>query len=78
MMTPRKKANDLVLEMHRIENDPNHYMSIDNAKKCALIAVQEIIDQWEYIDTYLANLNGEFNPNLHYWQEVENELNKSE
>ena len=46
------------------------------AIECAKIAVDEIIEQWEYIDTYLSNMGGELNPNLSYWQEVKNELNK--
>ena len=45
------------------------------AKQCALIAVKEIIDQWEYIYAYIANGMGELNPNLQYWKEVEQELN---
>ena len=65
MMTPRKKANDLVLEMHRIENDPNHYMSIDNAKKCALIAVENIIGMVDEESLYSQ-----------YWDEVREEILK--
>ena len=65
MMTPRKKANDLVLEMHRIENDPNFYMSIDNAKKCALVAVENIIGMVDEESLYSQ-----------YWYEVKNEINK--
>jgi hypothetical protein len=94
MLPPKEKAKELVnnfsLQMpvqiipiastrvNQLSCDMDLKAHLKNAKQCALIAVQEIIDQWEYIDTYLANLNGEFNPNLHYWQEVENELNKSE
>ena len=65
MMTPRKKANDLVLEMHRIENDPNHYMSIDNAKKCALVAVENIIGMVDEESLYSQ-----------YWDEVKEEILK--
>ena len=65
MMTPRKKANDLVLEMHRIENDPNFYMSIDNAKKCALIAVENIIGMVDEESLYSQ-----------YWDEVKEEIQK--
>ena len=49
-----------------------------NAKQCALIAVDEIIDQWEYIYVHIADGMGELNPNLKYWYEVIDELNKSE
>jgi general stress protein 26 len=64
-MTPRKKANDLVLEMHRIENDPEHYMSIDNAKKCALVAVENIIGMVDEESLYSQ-----------YWDEVREEILK--
>lgn len=65
MMTPRKKANDLVLEMHRIENDPNFYISIDNAKKCALVAVENIIGMVDEESLYSQ-----------YWDEVKEEILK--
>ena len=82
--TPKEKAQELVDKYRTYIRAGDKYEYLDPedevhlSKKCALIAVFEIIDQWEYIDTYLANLNGEFNPNLHYWQEVEQELIKSE
>lgn len=83
-MTPKEKANELIEKFK-----PNVYcyygsgMLTDTydddtalyfSKKCAIVAVDEIIDQWDYVDTYLANLGGEFNPNLRYWQEVKTEL----
>ena len=56
-----------------------YYTKKDNMRKsviCALVCVEEIIDQWKYIDTYLADLRGELNPNLKYWYEVKEELLK--
>ncbi len=57
---------------------------LKNAKQCALIAVQEIIksrsDDKGFDDTMFAN-NGYHTPHplyLSYWQEVEQELIKSE
>jgi len=41
----------------------------------ALIAVDEIIGQWEIIDVYLANGNGQLNQNLEYWYKVKQEIN---
>ena len=41
-----------------------------NAKKCAVFAVLNIIEQWNYIDTYLGDGGGELNMNLKYWYEV--------
>lgn len=52
------------------------FSELYNAKKCALIAVDEIIIQWEYIDTYLSDLGGELNPNLKYWYNVKQEIEK--
>jgi len=46
----------------------------EEAKVCALVSVDEIIIQWEYIDTYLSDLGGELNPNLKYWYKVKKEL----
>ncbi|AQW91320.1 hypothetical protein [Elizabethkingia anophelis] len=46
------------------------------AVEYAMILADEIISQWEYIDTYLADLNGELNPNLKYWYSVKEELLK--
>ncbi len=77
-MTPKEKANELIekfLSLNDIFNKPI-ITDEQDAVKCAIIAVVEIIDQWDYVDTYLANLGGEFNPNLRYWQEVKTELEK--
>lgn len=40
------------------------------AKANTIFWVEQIIGQWEYIDTYLADLNGELNPNLRYWYKI--------
>ena len=45
-------------------------------RECAYIALNEIIDQWEYINIYLADGSGELNPDLKYWYEVKRELQK--
>ena len=42
--------------------------------ECALIEVEDIIEQWEYVDTYLADLGGKLNPNLKFWYGVKKEL----
>lgn len=69
MKSPKQKAEELV----------DKYITAGclfaNAIECAKIAVDEIIDQWFMIDTYLGDWNRELNPNLRYWQEVKNELN---
>jgi len=65
MLTVKNKAEKLVLSMHGIKNDPNHYMSIDNAKKCALVAVENIIGMVDE-DSFYSQ----------YWDEVKEEILK--
>lgn len=76
-MTPQDKAKQLVEKYYnlfsiQLENE----ISMMEAKRCALLAVQEIILQWDYIDTYIADLKGALNPNLKYWLQVKTEIEK--
>jgi hypothetical protein len=69
-MKPKEKANELVnsfvkLYYHQTEN----YLELDEAKQCALIAVNEIINSWD-IDLY-KDCGSSI-----YWQEVKQEINK--
>ena len=87
-MNAKEKANELIekfmlysfvkteISKETMQYEYNYKIKRELAKQCAIIAVDEIIDQWDYVDTYLANLGGEFNPNLRYWQEVKTELEK--
>ena len=64
-MTPKEKAKSLVGRMERSKDMPYQY-----AKQCALIAVQELIDQcWSYRD---IDLGASFD----YWTEVKEEIEK--
>ena len=83
-MTPKEKAKELVdkFEPYVIrytQDDVVGYLDqetpiLEYQKQCALIAVDEIIGQWEIIDVYLANGNGELNQNLKYWYTVKKEI----
>jgi hypothetical protein len=85
-MTPKEKAKELInrqyslitgidikyiSELIQLPIGDSHY---ETAKQSALITVCEIIEQWQYIHTYIANGMGELNPNLKYWYEVEEEI----
>jgi hypothetical protein len=64
-MTPKEKAQELVDKMYHYQ-----WREKQRAKECALIAVDEVIDQcWDYreIDLGLA---------LDYWREVKQEIEK--
>jgi hypothetical protein len=63
-MTSEEKAKQLIYKHHSISGIERF------AKGYALITVNEIIEQWEYIDTYLANGCGNLSTNLAYWHEV--------
>lgn len=71
-MEVKDKAEELVNKMHKA----NWKMTNYSAVSCAMVCVDEIISQWEYIDTYLADLKGDLNPNLRYWYSVKQELEK--
>jgi hypothetical protein len=69
-MKPKEKANELFNKMH-IEVDTIYVMSKSQAKQCALIAVDEIINNsLEYMGCDLKD--GE----IIYWQEVKQEIEK--
>ena len=64
-MTPKEKAIDLVDKMYHYQ-----WREKQRAKECALISVQELIDQchsYREIDLGMS---------LEYWQEVKQEIEK--
>ncbi len=67
-MTPKEKAEELVLNM-KLAPDEFGYINtnVHRHKQCALIAVDEIIE--ELIETDFAN-------RFSYWQEVKHEIEK--
>ena len=76
-MNPKEKAIDLVYRFSNAQSEDGFVNSNKyRHKQCALIAVDEIISQWEYIDTYLSDFGGELNINLKYWYEVKQEIEK--
>ena len=87
-MNQKEKAKELIekykphmycyMGSGMLSNTYDESVVLQNAVKCSIIAVEEIIDQWEYIDTYLADGNGELNPNLKYWYQVKKELENYE
>lgn len=74
-MTPKEKATDLMIRYCNFK-EKGHIFPKTIRKKLALITIKEVIEQWEMIDTYLADFGGKLNPNLEYWQEVKKEINK--
>jgi len=60
-MKPKEKAEELVLNFLRIDNNTPEWFNTHIAKKCALIAVEEILNEDGY--------------NNEYWKQVKTEIN---
>lgn len=79
-MTPAEKAKELVdkyKEFTQFRNDGGHDEEVtnDNAKQCALIAVQELIKYLPSSDGNPPNLP-ETIYNSEFWEKVKEEINK--
>ena len=63
-MKPKEKAKELVLKFLRIDNNTSEWFNTHIAKKCALIAVDEVLinvslgeyDYWEQVNTEINNI----------------------
>ena len=88
MINPKGKATEIYNKMFKVEDDMSNYpMCHDTAKKCALIAVDEIIkseplepttrDWNNYFEGTFARWHTEKTADsLDFWLEVEYELSK--
>jgi len=82
-MTPKEKAEELVLKFLRIDNNTKEWFNKHIAKQCALIAVNEIIEATKYelshAKAYLDGRDSEIITEVYYspyWQEVKQEIEK--
>jgi hypothetical protein len=73
-MTPKEKAIDLVKDMEfeiPYVHDPTEPQADDIAKKCALIAVDELLNN------FLSNRTTKYGrERYHFWQVVKQEIEK--
>jgi len=84
MITPKQKADEIVGKYWKLVNDypidlddniEYIYLPPSFAIEAAIIEVDEIIYQWDYIDTYIADLGGKFAQyNLKFWYKVKKEI----
>jgi hypothetical protein len=64
-MIPKEKAIELFEKMYNVEDPMGNYpMCFDNAKQCALIAVDEILNELDLQNHLLRS----------YWYDVKHEL----
>jgi len=71
-MTPKQKAEELFDKMCMNDGDEYHHCTHYVAKKCSLIAVDEILDL-KHIETLRRNMH---EMELEYWMEVKQEIEK--
>lgn len=71
-LSPKEKAEELILRYLRIDNNTKEWFNSYIAKQCALIAVDEILNQLSPLD--LSPLGTYTNPKIEYWLEVKEEL----
>jgi hypothetical protein len=67
-MTPKEKAKELIDKMYATQG-PEYGITEDEAKQCAIIAVDEILDSidWDYYE-------GSKQTEHMYWKEVKQEI----
>ena len=69
-LSPKEKAEELVLRYLRIDNNTKEWFNLHIAKQCALIAVDEILFVLEF------NLDFKMERSIAYYLEVKQELGK--
>jgi hypothetical protein len=75
-MTPKEKAQELVLSMlWQIESDNHPTIISEKAIRCALITVDEMLSILAYTENYIKDEMGKIGAYLIYWQEVKQEIN---
>ena len=67
-MTPKERAEELVLKYLRLQEPNYNWFHKGLAKQCALIAVDEIINSVN--DEHVSDIFNE------YWEEVKQEIKK--
>ena len=71
-MTPNEKAKELLEKFMQPIDELNKYpMCFDTAKQCALIAVNEVLND----DWYITTLE-DLAERRKYWRQVKQEINK--
>jgi hypothetical protein len=74
-MTPKEKAKEMVNKFYYYVESISESQQQENAKNCALIAVDEIIKE-SPSKIYWQTYDDETPSAITYWQEVKEEINK--
>ena len=71
-MTPKHKAEELFDKMSTNNGDEYHHCTYYVAKQCALIAVDEILNGYEFDSLDIKHKR--IMDNINYWDEVKQEI----
>ncbi len=76
-MTPKEKAEELVNEFYNYTMDVIILStSLECSKQCALIAVDEILNDYSYMQNVRNANSNQIHSQRVYWQEVKQEIEK--
>jgi hypothetical protein len=79
-MTPQEKAKELVKKFMSIDSDSEQFdgfkMGFFYAQRCALIAVDEILNNDVGYNAYDGVIGNDIWIDTEYWQEVKQEIEK--
>ena len=73
-MTPKQKAKELILRYYFVY--VSGYTSIHEVKRAALIAVDEILNDYSYMQNVRNANSNQIHSQRVYWQEVKSEIEK--
>ena len=71
-MTPKEKAEELFDKFNN--PDRTNYPYSHNAQQCALIAVDEILNEYAHAENHIEDIMGKISIYIKYWQEVKQEI----
>jgi nitrogenase molybdenum-iron protein alpha/beta subunit len=70
-MRPKEKAEELILKFMRLQEPNYNWFHSKLAKKCALIAVDDILEV-----LYSLKFGNALSEELEYWEEVKEKIKK--
>lgn len=73
-MTPKEKADELVKKMYKVMSDSVSDITLYFAKQCALVAVDEIINNFGLLTEGKAHYSS--SSTVSYYEQVKQEIEK--
>jgi hypothetical protein len=74
MITPKEKAKELVDRMYKVHSGTASEITLYTSKQCALIAVEEILNDYSYMQNVRNANSNQIHSQRIYWKEVKQEI----